>query len=69
MKTLTVNLGVRSYPIHIGQGLLRKPELLTKHIRGRQVMVVTNETIAPLYLDGIKVLLDDFDLPAPDMFG
>jgi len=62
MKTLTVNLGVRSYPIHIGQGLLQIPELLTKHIRGRQVMVVTNETIAPLYLDSIRELLDDFDL-------
>jgi 3-dehydroquinate synthase len=62
MKTLTVNLGVRSYPIHIGQGLLRKPELLTEHIRGRQVMVVTNETIAPLYLDGTRELLDRFDL-------
>ena len=62
MKTLTVNLGVRSYLIHIGQGLLRKSELLTKHIRGRQVMVVTNETIAPLYLDSIRRLFDDFDL-------
>ena len=62
MKTLTVNLGVRSYPIHIGQGLLRKPELITEHIRGRQVMVVTNETIAPLYLDSIMGLLNGFDL-------
>jgi 3-dehydroquinate synthase len=62
MKTLTVNLGTRSYPIHIGQELLRKPELITKHISGRQVMVVTNETIAPLYLDSIMELLDGFDL-------
>ena len=61
MKTLTVNLGARSYPIHIGQGLLRKPELITKHIGGRQVMVVTNETIAPLYLDSIMDLLNGFD--------
>jgi len=62
MKTLTVNLGARSYPIHIGQGLLRKPELITRHISGRQVMVVTNETIAPLYLRSIMELLDGFDL-------
>ena len=62
MKTLTVNLGVRSYPIHIGHGLLQDPELLTRHIRGRQVMVVTNETIAPLYLASIRKLLDGFDL-------
>jgi len=62
MKTLTVNLGARSYPIHIGQGLLRNPELITRHISGRQVMVVTNETIAPLYLRSIMELLDGFDL-------
>jgi 3-dehydroquinate synthase len=62
MKTLTVNLGLRSYPIHIGQGLLRKPELITENISGRQVMVVTNETIAPLYLDRIIGLLDGLDL-------
>jgi 3-dehydroquinate synthase len=61
MKTLTVNLGARSYPIHIGQGLLRKPELITEHIRGRQAMVITNDTIAPLYLERIKGLLDGFD--------
>ena len=62
MKTLTVNLGMRSYPIHIGQGLLQKPELVTEHIRGRQVMVVTNEKIAPLYLDCVKRLLSGFEL-------
>ena len=62
MKTLKVDLGERSYPIHIGQGLLRQPALLTEHIRGRQVMVVTNDTIAPLYLDAVKALFDGFDL-------
>jgi 3-dehydroquinate synthase len=61
MKTLTVNLGERSYTIHIGQGLLLKPELITGHVRGRQVMVITNETIAPLYLDSIMGLLDGFE--------
>jgi 3-dehydroquinate synthase len=62
MKTLEVDLGERSYPIHIGQGLLREPALLTEHIRGRQVMVVTNETIAPLYLHNIMCQFEDFDL-------
>jgi 3-dehydroquinate synthase len=62
MKTLTVELGDRSYPIHIGQGLLVRPELVTPHIHGRQVMVVTNETIAPLYLDAVRQLLDGFEL-------
>lgn len=62
MKTLTVDLGPRSYPIHIGQGLLRRPDLVSKRIRGRQVMVVTNETVAPLYLDDVKQMLDGFEL-------
>jgi 3-dehydroquinate synthase len=62
MKTLTVDLGERSYPIHIGQDLLDDPTLLSPHIHGRQVMVVSNETVAPLYLDRLQTLLADFDV-------
>ena len=62
MQTLTVDLGARSYPIHIGQGLLQHPELVTGHIKGRQVMVVTNTTIAPLYLDNVLQLLGDLEV-------
>ena len=51
MQTLKVDLGERSYPIHIGEGLLDKPQLLAPHIAGRQVAIVTNETVAPLYLE------------------
>src|SRR3990172_6727133 len=58
MKPLQVELGDRSYPIYIGAGLLRRPELLTPHIPGRQVMVVTNETVAPLYLTSLRGALD-----------
>ncbi len=61
MKTISVELGERSYPIHIGQDLLQRPELITGHVRGRQVMVVSNETIAPLYLDSVQQLFSDFD--------
>jgi len=50
MKTLTVALGERSYPIYIGQNLLGDRELLRRHIPGNCVMVVSNETVAPLYL-------------------
>lgn len=46
-----VDLGDRSYPLYIGSGLLNQPELLQRHIHGKQVLVVTNTTIAPLYLD------------------
>ncbi|KAK4269821.1 hypothetical protein QN277_022930 [Acacia crassicarpa] len=51
--TVNVDLGNRSYPIYIGSGLLDKPELLQRHVHGRRVLVVTNNTIAPLYLDKV----------------
>ena len=51
MQTLTVNLNERSYPIHIGQNLLQQPELILPHLAQKQVAIVTNTTIAPLYLD------------------
>jgi len=60
MNTLTVDLGERSYPIYIGQALLGTPDLLTQHIGSRQVMVVSNETIAPLYLQAVLDRLADF---------
>ncbi|MEE8428749.1 MAG: 3-dehydroquinate synthase [Gammaproteobacteria bacterium] len=60
MKTLQVKLAERAYPIYIGSGLLRRPELLTPHISGRQVMVVTNETVAPLYLEVLRSSLRSF---------
>ncbi|KAL2497607.1 3-dehydroquinate synthase [Abeliophyllum distichum] len=49
--TVDVDLGNRSYPIYIGSRLLDQPELLQRHVHGKQVLVVTNTTIAPLYLD------------------
>lgn len=49
-KTLHVDLGARSYPIYIGAGLLSNADLLRQHIQGQQVLVVTNTSIAPLYL-------------------
>jgi 3-dehydroquinate synthase len=53
MKTLVVDLGERSYPIYIGEGLLEHGDLLRSHLSGRQVMIVTNETVAPLYLQSV----------------
>ncbi len=60
MQTLHVELGERSYPIYIGDGLLARSELLTRHIAGRQVAVVTNETVAPLYLETLMRSLEGF---------
>jgi 3-dehydroquinate synthase len=51
MQTLIVELGDRAYPIHIGQGLLTRMDLILPHLRRRQAAVVTNTTVAPLYLE------------------
>jgi 3-dehydroquinate synthase len=61
MKTIKVELGERAYPIHIGDGLLLRRDLISPHIGGTQVMVVTNEVVAPLYLDTLVSALMDFD--------
>ncbi len=54
MNTLRVELGERSYPIYIGSGLLRNAELVRPHLSGGQVLIVTNETVAPLYLEAVR---------------
>ena len=51
--TLNVELGDRSYPIEIGAGLLDDAALLARHIGGHKVAIVTNTTVAPLYLDKV----------------
>lgn len=62
MQTLHVELGERSYPIYIGSGLLSRPALLAAHIAGRQVAVVTNETVAPLYQQALLQSLEGFNV-------
>ncbi|WP_027948110.1 3-dehydroquinate synthase [Litchfieldella anticariensis] len=54
LLTLNVELGERSYPIHIGAGLLGDPRWLEPYLAGRQVMIVTNETVAPRYLERLR---------------
>ena len=51
MKTLTINLGDRSYPIYVGQKLFERPEIFLAHAQAQTIAIVTNETVAPLYLD------------------
>lgn len=53
MQTLTVDLGDRSYPIHVGQNLLSRADLILPHIKRKQVAIVTNTTVAPLYLEQV----------------
>jgi 3-dehydroquinate synthase len=47
--------GQRDYPIYIGSELVKeRGDLLRKHIKGETVLIVTNETVAPLYLEKVK---------------
>lgn len=57
-KTLHVEPGEdRSYPVFIGENILGDPGYFTPFIKGRQVCMVTNETVAPLYLESLHALL------------
>ncbi len=62
MKELRVELKDKGYPIYIGSGLLQQKELLLNHIKSKQVLIVTNSTIAPLYLDEVLKGLEDFQV-------
>jgi len=57
MHTLHVELGERSYPVYIGRGLLADSQLLARHIAGSQVVIVSNDTVAPLYVEKVRALL------------
>jgi len=58
MESLRVALGERSYPIHIGVGLLDVSELYRPHLAGGSAAVITNEVVAPLYLKRISKALE-----------
>jgi 3-dehydroquinate synthase len=57
MHTLHVDLGERSYPVYIGRDLFSDQTLLARHVRGSQVAIVSNDTVAPLYVDRVRAAL------------
>ena len=57
--SLKVELGDRSYPILIGRSLLRNGYDLAGHVPGSDCLIVSNETVAPLYLDAVLACLGD----------
>ena len=54
METVELDLGENAYPIHIGPGILDDADLLSEKISGANVFIVTNESIAPLYLETVE---------------
>ena len=59
MQTLTVELADRSYPINIGAGLLRQQSLLQAAVPARDILLVSNTTVAPLYAAVVRQSLSD----------
>jgi 3-dehydroquinate synthase len=57
METLSVALGDRAYPIHIGAGLIDRADLYRPYLAGGSVAIVTNDVVAPLYLSKVKQAL------------
>ena len=62
MQTITVSLtsasGQRSYPIHIGNGILEQIGLVLPYLPQKKVAIVSNTTVAPLYLDRVRSALE-----------
>ncbi|HEY6044842.1 MAG TPA: 3-dehydroquinate synthase [Nitrosospira sp.] len=62
MQTITVALGSasgeRSYPIYIGEGILSQPELFLERLPQKRVAIVSNTTVAPLYMETLRSALD-----------
>lgn len=61
MQTLNVELGERSYPIEIGPGLLANLTSCRHLLNNRRVLIVTNETVGPIYLPSLETALKDVE--------
>jgi len=64
MRTLTVQTPSHQYPIFIGNNLIEQADVLLKPYLSNKVVIVTNETIAPLYLEAFQTTLDRLGIPS-----
>lgn len=62
MKRIDIRTASRNYPVYIGAELLSDREVLLQHINGKQCLVVSNETVAPLYADRVVKNLSEHDV-------
>ena len=61
MKTIDIELPDNAYPVYLGRGLLSHGNIWEKHLGGGKVLVVSNETVAPLYLDSLLEAIGKHD--------
>jgi len=67
--TLQVSLAERTYPILIGQSLLSEEGVLARQLAARDLLLVSNTTVAPLYAERVRASLPDrriVDVRLPD---
>ncbi len=57
MEVIEVQTRSRNYPVYIGQGILNNPALWSRLLENRRFLIVSNETVAPLYLDALTKAL------------
>ena len=58
MQTVRVALGPRSYPVHIGSGLLRRADLVVPALPQARAAIVTNTTVSRLHLEALSAALE-----------
>ena len=64
INTITVDLAQNPYSIYVGENLLHEPDYLFPNIQGKQIMIVSNDTVAPLYLEKLKTILAAYQCDA-----
>ena len=58
MKTIQIELAANAYPVYLGSGLLADPSLWRRHLGSGKTLVVSNDVVAPLYLETLKAGLE-----------
>jgi 3-dehydroquinate synthase len=58
MRTINVDLASNAYPVYLGRGLLSDADLWRRHLANGKILVVSNDTVAPLYLEALKSALE-----------
>jgi 3-dehydroquinate synthase len=62
MKIINVELAANTYPVYLGQGLLSEHSLWHRHLATGKTLIVSNDVVAPLYLETLKSSLSGRDL-------
>ena len=62
MTTIDVDIASNGYPVYLGNGLLSEPSLWKRHLGAGKTLIVSNDVVAPLYLDQLRAALGERDI-------